>query len=97
MFIPDLKTILLVEMLIDGVAAAVMIQLWWQNRHRFDGLGWWLFFHLLLFVGLGLVSLRGRIPDLVSMAVANTLVVGGGPGPAGRPPAVLRAAGKVVA
>ncbi|HEY9069412.1 MAG TPA: PAS domain-containing protein [Candidatus Ozemobacteraceae bacterium] len=71
----DLRTALLSHVSTDATCALVMSVLWWQNRNRYSGLGLWLADSGLKILGLGLVLQRGHIPDLLSIAVSNTLII----------------------
>jgi len=67
----DVPTMLLMIIVSSVVLSGVMAIVGWGQRR--EGMGWWamgLFLHSL---GLVLLGLRGRIPDWVSMVVANAL------------------------
>ena len=73
----DMRTIVFSNMLTNVICLAVIIFLWRQNRGRFPGL--WLFVldFVLQTAALLLIILRGGIPSLLSIVVANTFVVAG--------------------
>ena len=73
----DTKTVIISYIISNAVCAVVMTSLWWQNRRRFAGLGFWLADYIMQFVAVLLVALRGAVPDLVSMVVGNALVIAG--------------------
>ena len=73
----DTKTVIISYIISNAVCAVVMTSLWWQNRRRFAGLGFWLADFIMQFVSLLLVALRGAVPDWVSMVVGNALVIAG--------------------
>jgi PAS domain S-box-containing protein len=73
----DVRTVMFSHLVTDAVCTGVLVSLWVLNRKRFAGT----FFLVLDFAcqtaAVLLIVLRGSIPDWVSMAVSNTLVVGG--------------------
>jgi diguanylate cyclase (GGDEF)-like protein/PAS domain S-box-containing protein len=71
----DIKTLMLLYLLVTAVSAGAMAIIWSQNRGRFAGISLWLSDMVLQTVGLVLIILRGTLPDLISMTLANTLVV----------------------
>lgn len=73
----DMRTVILSYTISNLICLVVIAILWKRNRRRFPGLGFWLADFLLQFFSLGLVALRGVIPDFLSMTVSNTLVIGG--------------------
>lgn len=76
MFI-ELKTLFVVYIVINIICVIVMSSLWRQNRNRFPEISLWLAYYILQLVSLILVTLRDSVPDLVSIFLANTLIVGG--------------------
>jgi PAS domain S-box-containing protein len=73
----DMRTAFAGYILTSAVCAAVMAMLWLQNRRRSPELIFWFADFLMQFLGLLLIVLRGFVPDLVSIVLANTLIVGG--------------------
>jgi len=73
----DLRTVLLSYILCNLLCLIVVFSLWRQNRYRYGGTHFWLANFLLQFVGILLVFSRGQIPDVVSIIVANAMLVGG--------------------
>jgi PAS domain S-box-containing protein len=71
----DVRTVFTGYMISSALCAAVITSLWIQHRRHSRGLGLWVLHFWMQFVALALIILRGAIPDLVSMVVANTLVV----------------------
>ena len=51
--------------------------LWVQRHLRSADLNYWLADFIMQFVAVLLVALRGQVPDLVSIVIANGLVIGG--------------------
>ncbi|MBI5605040.1 MAG: PAS domain S-box protein [Deltaproteobacteria bacterium] len=73
----DMRTILFGNMITDIVCLLVILSLWRQSRKRFAGSGFWVFDFAFQTAAMFLIILRGRIPDLLSMVLSNTLVIGG--------------------
>jgi len=72
----DFRTVFIGNLLSTALSAAALTFLWVKNRQQSRGTGFWaahVWVHLL---GLLLILLRGVVPDVVSMAVASTLVIG---------------------
>jgi hypothetical protein len=72
----DMKTVILSYIISNAICAVIMAVLWFQNRHRFEGLGFWLVDYFLQLAGLLLVALRGVVPDFLSMPVGNLSGIG---------------------
>jgi diguanylate cyclase (GGDEF)-like protein/PAS domain S-box-containing protein len=73
----DMKTVIISYIISNSICAFVVTVLWIQNRRRFAGIGFWLADFVLQFIALILVVTRGVLPDLVSMTLSNSLIVGG--------------------
>jgi diguanylate cyclase (GGDEF)-like protein len=73
----DMKTVLIGYVLSSAICLAAMAPVWAANRKRAPAIDYWLADYVLQFVALSLITLRGVVPDFVSMVIANTLVVGG--------------------
>jgi PAS domain S-box-containing protein len=73
----DLRTIVFSNVLDYIVCLLVISLLWRQSRKRFAGTDFWVFNFALQTAALFLIILRGSIPDWMSMALANTLVIAG--------------------
>ncbi|MBN2147982.1 MAG: PAS domain-containing protein [Anaerolineales bacterium] len=73
----DMRTVILSYTASNLVCLVIIAILWRRNSRRLSGLGYWLANFLLQFLSLGLLALRGVIPDFLSMAVSNTMVIGG--------------------
>jgi len=71
----DLRTVLVLGVTIYLVCTLFIVQLWWQNRSRFDGTGLWALNFALQTTGLALLSARGAIPDWLSIVLANALMM----------------------
>jgi PAS domain S-box-containing protein len=77
MNILDMRTVMFSYILSSAICAAVMAFLWLQNRRRMPELAFWLADFGMQFLGVLLITLRGLLPDLVSMALGSTLMVAG--------------------
>jgi PAS domain S-box-containing protein len=75
--IPDMKTVMLLYAIINGICALFMVILWYFNRKRFAGLSFWMIDMFFQAAGSLLIVLRGRIPDFISLTVANILIGAG--------------------
>jgi diguanylate cyclase (GGDEF)-like protein/PAS domain S-box-containing protein len=76
MFI-EIRTLFVVYVVFNVLGVVVMVTLWQQNRKRSPEIALWLFYYVLQLVALLLVTLRGVVPDIVSIVFANALIVGG--------------------
>jgi diguanylate cyclase (GGDEF)-like protein/PAS domain S-box-containing protein len=74
---PDIKTLMLLYVIINIISAGAVAVIWTQNRGRFAGISFWLVDMILQAAGSALIVLRGLVPDLVSMVLANTMVQAG--------------------
>lgn len=59
------------------LCTVVMASLWRQNRKRHPEIFLWLAYYVLQLVALFLFMLRGIIPDLFSIVLANSFLIGG--------------------
>lgn len=73
----DIRTIVFLGVITYLLCTLFIVQLWWQNRNRFDGLGYWAANFVLQTLGLGLIAARGTVPDWVSIALANAILLAG--------------------
>ena len=71
----DLRTILVTYVCGNLVCATVLANLWWQNRRRYSGLGYWALSFLSNFSGMILLSGRGVIPDFFSMLLGGLFLI----------------------
>lgn len=73
----DLRTLLFSYTISNLICTFVLFTLWKQNRARFSGMGFWLTDYVLNFIGMMLLSLRGVVPDFLSVTVGNGLIICG--------------------
>ncbi len=73
----DVRTVVFSNLITDIVCAAVLGWLWIQNRKRFGGSLFWLADLCLQTLAVLMISLRGRLPDWLSLGSASPLAVGG--------------------
>ena len=74
---PDIKTLMLLYVIINVISAGAVAVIWSQNRGRFAGISFWLADMALQATGSALIVLRGLVPDLISMTLANTMIQAG--------------------
>jgi diguanylate cyclase (GGDEF)-like protein/PAS domain S-box-containing protein len=73
----DVKTVFFVYVATSALSVIVMSSLWFQNRKRSPETALWLADFVMQFLGLLLLTLRGVVPDILSMVVANMLIIAG--------------------
>ncbi|HNX97214.1 MAG TPA: PAS domain S-box protein [Candidatus Aminicenantes bacterium] len=73
----DIRTVLITGATIEAVCALVIGLLWRQNRHRYDGIGFWVTNFSWQAIGQLLVILRSGLPVWMSVVLANTLALAG--------------------
>ena len=74
---PDIRTIILINLLTDFVCVLLMFNLWMQNRRRYQGLTYWLFDFILQALAIVLIFLRGIIPDWTSLILSSSFIITG--------------------
>ncbi|MEI6310523.1 MAG: GAF domain-containing protein, partial [bacterium] len=74
---PDLKTLMLLYIITNVINAGTMAVILSQSRGRFAGISFWLITMILQVAGSILHVLRGIAPDLISMTLANAMVLAG--------------------
>lgn len=72
-----LRTFFVSYVLFIALCVIVMASLWWPNRKRSPEIFLWLINYVLVFIALLLITLRGLIPDLFSIVLANVFIIGG--------------------
>jgi diguanylate cyclase (GGDEF)-like protein len=74
---PDIKTLMLLYLITNVVNAGAIAIIWSQNRQLYDGIFFWVVTMALQAAGSVLHVLRGLAPDLISMTLANTIILVG--------------------
>jgi diguanylate cyclase (GGDEF)-like protein len=70
----DVRTLFIVSISVTMVLGFLLLFAWYQNR-GIRALGWWSASHFLMCAGAGLLGARGFIPDVVSIDIANALIL----------------------
>lgn len=73
----DIRTLLLVNFVVNILSAVTMAIIWNQYHRRFSGLSFLLASMILQMVGIGLVLLKGTIPDYFAIVLGNGLLLVG--------------------
>jgi len=73
----DMRTVMFSHVITDILSIVVVYLLWRQSRGRYRGLSLWLAGFGLQLLGTALIILRGSIPDVLSMTLANVFVLAG--------------------
>jgi PAS domain S-box-containing protein len=73
----DIRTIFTSYSISNAICAVVMAFLWQQNRRRSPALGFWMANFVMQFLAVLLITLRGVVPDFLSIAAANVLGIAG--------------------
>jgi PAS domain S-box-containing protein len=73
----DIHTLLLVNFIVNILSAGTMALIWYQYRRRFSGLSVILISSLFSSLGIGLILMKGVLPDYIVIVVANTLLLTG--------------------
>lgn len=71
----DIRTVIFSFVLINIVSTLIIIFLWKQYRHRYNGTGLLVYAFLLQMIAYILIILRGLIPDWISSELGNLLSV----------------------
>lgn len=70
----DLRTLFIVSLSVTMVLGFLLLFAWYQNR-GVRALGWWGGCHFVAIAGVGLIGARGIIPDVISIDIANALIL----------------------
>jgi len=73
----DMKTVLISSVVTDIMCVLFVLALWVQSRRGFKGIGFFVVDFSFQTVALFLITLRGVIPDWMSMVAAHTFIIGG--------------------
>ena len=70
----DVRTLFIVSISVTMVLGFLLLFAWYQNR-EIRALGWWAVGHFVMCAGCALLSLRGFLPDVVSIDIANAMIL----------------------
>lgn len=70
----DVRTLFVVSISVTLVLGFLLLFAWYQNR-EIRALGWWSVGHFVMCAGCSLLGLRGLIPDVLSIDIANALIL----------------------
>jgi diguanylate cyclase (GGDEF)-like protein/PAS domain S-box-containing protein len=73
----DVRTVVLDQLITDGICMAVLVFIWLQNRKHFAGISFWVLDLTFQTLAVLLIFMRGSIPDWISITLSNSLVVAG--------------------
>lgn len=71
----DIKTVMSLWLLVSVISALTVVSMYFRYRDRFQGIAFWALHMGLYSAGLLLLTLRGAIPDVFSVLLANFLLV----------------------
>jgi Diguanylate cyclase, GGDEF domain len=69
----DVHTLFLVTIYVEAILGLLVLFVWAQNM-ALRAVCWWGFAHMVRLVSIGLFSMYGAVPDLVSIDLANALL-----------------------
>ncbi|HET9686982.1 MAG TPA: GGDEF domain-containing protein [Pseudolabrys sp.] len=69
----DVHTLFLVTIYIEAILGLLLLFVWAQNM-ALRAVCWWGFAHMVRLVSIGLFSMYGSVPDLISIDLANALL-----------------------
>jgi diguanylate cyclase (GGDEF)-like protein len=70
----DVRTLFIVSISVTLVLGFLLLFTWYQNR-QIRALGWWSASHFVMCAGAGLLGARGFLPDVLSIDIANALLL----------------------
>lgn len=73
----DMRTIILVALMVTYISTYIMTVTWVRTRRKFSGIGGFAGYFGLTALGLTLVLFKGQIPDLITIVGVNTLMFAG--------------------
>ncbi len=73
----DIKTLMLLYLITNVLNTGAIALIWIQNKNRYSGMELWFAGILMQVIGPALLIMRGSIPDILSMAVSNTVIQAG--------------------
>ncbi|HRF10299.1 MAG TPA: GGDEF domain-containing protein [Xanthobacteraceae bacterium] len=70
----DVRTLFIVSISVTLVLGFLLLFAWYQNR-EIRALSWWSMSHFVMCAGAGLLGARGFIPDVISIDMANVMIL----------------------
>jgi diguanylate cyclase (GGDEF)-like protein len=70
----DIRTLFIVSVSVTTVLGFLLLFTWYQNR-EIRALGWWSASHFVTCAGAVMLGARGHIPDVLSIDIANALIL----------------------
>ncbi len=74
MWTPDIRTLFLVLFLVN-VFLTLMLASFWKTQKTYEGFSLWMLSLLVISCGYFLFTLRGSVSDLLSVVIANILII----------------------
>ncbi len=71
----DIRTLFLAATVINLLLTFFILSIWIVHRRRFRGILFWALGNLSFALGSGLIGLRGFLPDVLSVVIANTSII----------------------
>jgi diguanylate cyclase (GGDEF)-like protein/PAS domain S-box-containing protein len=73
----DMRTVFVCYLLNTLLCATIMAVQWRNYRKHYAGMGLWFWDFAFQFLGLALIMCRGAVHDILSLTLANAIIVGG--------------------
>jgi diguanylate cyclase (GGDEF)-like protein len=70
----DVRTLFIVSISVTMVLGFLLLFAWYQNR-GIRALAWWSSSHFVMCAGAGLLGARGFLPDVVTIDIANAMIL----------------------
>jgi len=70
----DVRTLFIISISVTLVLGFLLLFAWYQNR-EIRALGWWSVGHFVMCAGCSLLGMRGLIPDVLSIDIANAMIL----------------------
>ena len=71
----DIKTVVSLWLLLSVISALTVVSMYFRYRERFQGIAFWALHMGLYTAGVSLLVLRGGVPDVLSVLLANYLLI----------------------
>ncbi|MEI7434234.1 MAG: PAS domain-containing sensor histidine kinase [Methanomicrobiales archaeon] len=73
----DVRTLLLINFIVNVLSAGTMAVIWYQYRNRFSGLSFILADLIMSAIGVGLLVIRQNVPEAIAIILGNGLMLVG--------------------